>query len=152
MPRRVPALFGSPDASPGYLMWQATNLWQRRQREALKSLGLSHAQFVLLAGVTWLADREESVSQVKLARHAKTDPMMTSQVLRTLQEKKLVRRITHPVDSRAKALMPTAAGRRLVRQAMYLVERADQDFFAPIGGDVTRLSAMLRAVTGAQTL
>jgi DNA-binding MarR family transcriptional regulator len=133
-------------------MWQATNLWQRRQREALKALGLSHAQFVLLAGVTSLADQEESVSQVKLARHARTDPMMTSQVLRTLQGKKLVRRITHPTDSRAKALLPTAAGRRLVRQAMYLVERADQDFVAPIGGDVTRLAAMLRAVTGAQTL
>jgi DNA-binding MarR family transcriptional regulator len=150
MPRRVPQLFGAPDASPGFLLWQVTNLWQRRQREALKPLGLSHVQFVLLAGVTWLADHGESpVSQVKLARHARTDPMMTSQVLRTLQEKKLVRRVPHPTDSRAKALLPTAAGRRLARQAMYVVERADQEFFAALGSDVAKLTAMMREVVGA---
>src|SRR5262245_56594655 len=120
MPRRVPALFGAPDASPGFLVWQLSNLWQRRQREALKPFGLSPVQFLLLTGVTWLADNDAPVSQVKLARHVRTDPMMTSQVLRALQLRKLVRRIPHPTDPRAKALLPTAAGRRLVWQAMYV--------------------------------
>jgi DNA-binding MarR family transcriptional regulator len=147
MPRRVPQLFGSPDASPGFLLWQVTNTWQRRQREALKPLGLSHLQFVLLAGVTSLADRDPPISQVRLARHARSDPMMTSQVLRTLQQKKLVRRVPHPTDSRSKALLPTAAGRRLVRQAMYVVERADQEFFAVLGNDQPKLAAMLRELS-----
>jgi hypothetical protein len=35
-----------------------------------------------------------------------------------------------------------------VRQAMYLVERADQEFFAALGNDVARLSTMLREIAG----
>jgi DNA-binding MarR family transcriptional regulator len=146
MPRRLPSIFGSPDASTGFLLWQAANGWQRRQRAALKPLGLSHVQFVLLTGVVWLADHDAPVSQIKLARHARTDPMMTSQVLRSLQERKLVRRSAHPTDTRARALLPTAAGRRLAREAIYVVERADQEFLAPLGADAARLGGMLKAL------
>lgn len=148
MPRRRPALFASPDASPGFLLWQAANHWQRRQREALREVGLSHVQFVLLAGVTWLARDGEPVSQVRLARHTHTDAMMTSQVLRALQAKKLVRRVPHPSDARAKRVLPTAAGRRLVRQSIYLVDRTDQEFFATLGGDAPRIAVMLRELAG----
>lgn len=148
MPRRLPALFGDPDASAGFLLWQAANAWQRRQRAALKPLALSPVQFALLAGVTWLADREPPVSQIKLARHARTDPMMTSQVVRALQQRKLVRRVPHPGDPRARALLPTAAGRRLARQAIYVVERADQEFFDALGGDAGRLATMLKTLLG----
>ena len=70
--------------------------------------------------------------------------MTTSQVLRALERKKLVRRADHPSDSRAYALRPTAAGRRLARQLIHLVERADQEFFAALGGDAARFAAMLR--------
>jgi DNA-binding MarR family transcriptional regulator len=55
-----------------------------------------------------------------------------------------VRRTDHPRDSRAYALRPTAAGRRLARQLIHLVERADQEFFSPLGGDAPRFAAMLR--------
>jgi DNA-binding MarR family transcriptional regulator len=148
MPRRVPSLFGAPAASPGFLLWQATNAWQRRLRDALRPLGLSHAQFVLLAGVTWLADRDAPVSQVRLAKHTRMDQMMTSQVVRTLQQKKLIRRVPHPADARANALLPTAAGRRLVRQAIYVVERTDQEFFGALGNDVGRMNGLLRVLAG----
>ena len=147
MPKRLPALFASPEASTGFLLWQAANLWQRRQREALAPLGLSHVQFVLLTAVTWLAKEDATpITQVRLARHARIDAMMTSQVVRALHRKKLVRRSPHPADSRAMVLLPSAAGRKLTRQAIYLVERADQDFFATLGGDAPRLTSMLRTV------
>jgi DNA-binding MarR family transcriptional regulator len=99
---------------------------------------------MLLASVTSLSEHDEPVTQVMLARHAGTDAMTTSQILRALEQKKLIRRVDHPSDSRAYALRPTAAGRRLARQLIHLVERADQDFLAPLGGDVTRFAAMLR--------
>jgi DNA-binding MarR family transcriptional regulator len=148
MPKRLPALFAAPDASTGWLLWTAANAWQRRQRDALRALSLSYVQFLLLAAVTWLAEHEAPVTQVRLARHARTDPMMTSQVLRTLEARKLVRRVPHPADSRARAITPTAAGRRLARQAAYLVDRADQDFLAALGSDAGRLASMLRTVLG----
>ena len=144
MPKRLPPQFASPVASPGVLLWQAMNRWQRGQRRALRDAGLSHLQVMLLASVTSLAEQGEPVTQVMLARHARTDTMTTSQVLRALERKKLVRRTDHPRDSRAYALRPTAAGRRLARQLIHLVERADQEFFEPLGGDAPRFAAMLR--------
>jgi DNA-binding MarR family transcriptional regulator len=147
MPKRLPAQFASPAASPGVLLWQAVNRWQRGQRRALRDAGLSHLQVMLLTSVTSLAERGEPVTQVMLARHARTDVMTTSQVIRALERKKLVRRTDHPADSRAYSLRPTAAGRRLARQLIHLAERADQEFFAPLGGDLSRFSAMLEELT-----
>ena len=144
MPKRLPPQFATPVASPGVLLWQAMNRWQRGQRRALRDSGLSHLQVMLLASVTSLGEQDKPVTQVMLARHAGTDVMTTSQVLRTLEQKKLVRRTDHPRDSRAYALRPTAAGRRLARQLIHLVERADQEFFEPLGGDVPRFAGMLR--------
>ena len=146
MPKRLPPQFATPSASPGVLLWQAVNRWQRDQRRALRDAGLSHLQVMLLTSVTALAEHDAPVTQVMLARHARTDPMTTSQVLRTLEAKKLVRRIDHPKDARAFALRPTAAGRRLARQLIHLVERADQEFFSPLGGDLGRFASMLRAL------
>ena len=119
MPKRLPPQFATPAASPGVLLWQAVNRWQRGQRRALRDAGLSHLQVMLLASVTSLAEQDEPVTQVMLARHARIDAMTTSQVLRTLERKKLVRRTDHPTDSRAYALRPTAAGRRLARQLIH---------------------------------
>jgi len=148
MPKRLPPQFASPVASPGVLLWQAMNRWQRGQRRALRAAGLSHLQVMLLASVTALAEQHEPVTQIMLARHARIDAMTTSQVLRTLERKKLVRRADHPSDSRAYALRPTAAGRRLARQLIHLVERADQEFFSALGGDTGRFTAMLTELTG----
>src|SRR3954469_2227589 len=90
----------SADASPGLVLWQLTNRWQAAQRAALKPFGLTHVQFVLLASLTWL-DADEPVTQRRLADHAATDPMMTSQVIRVLAERGLVLRTPHPDDARA---------------------------------------------------
>ena len=147
MPKRLPSQFASPASSPGVLLWQAVNRWQRDQRRALRDAGLSHLQVMLLASITSLAEHDEPVTQVMLARHARTDAMTTSQVVRVLEKRKLVRRTDHPSDSRAYALRPTAAGRRLARQLIHLVERADQEFFATLGNDVSRFTTMLRELS-----
>ena len=53
---------------------------------------------------TWL-DVEGPVTQHALAEHAATDEMMTSQVLRALEERGLVERAQHPSDARARKLL-----------------------------------------------
>lgn len=135
--------------SPGLLLWQVTNLWQRRQRAALKEVDLTHVQFVLLASLAWLSRNGEPVTQARVAEHAKTGAVMTSEVLRTLQRKGLVERRPHPDDTRAKSLKPTSKGIEVVRRALTLVERTDQEFFAPLDGDAEALTPLLRRLTGA---
>src|SRR5918992_997437 len=83
------------------------------------------------------------------ARRARADAMMTSQVLRALERRKLVRRVPHPSDTRARVLRPTAAGRKLARQAAYLVDDADRAFFEAVGADRARLAEALGALAGA---
>ncbi len=124
------------DDSPGLLLWQVTNHWQAAQRAALKPLALTHVQFVLLASLTWLNGRAEDgapVSQRRLAEHAVTDPMMTSQVLRALEQRGLLERAPDPADRRARALRVTPAGATLANRAVAVVEACDAAFFAALG-------------------
>ena len=89
-PSDFPSKFKRPEDSPGSLLWQVTNSWQRRIRHALKEIGLTHVQFVLLTTTEWLNNAELSTTQTNVARFAHTDVMMTSQVIRTLEGKGLV--------------------------------------------------------------
>ncbi|SDO49229.1 DNA-binding transcriptional regulator, MarR family [Nakamurella panacisegetis] len=124
--------------SPGLLLWQVTNSWQSAIRAALRPFDLTHVQFVLLASLTYLA-AEGAVTQKRLADHAATDPMMTSQVIRTLEAKALVRRDSDPTDRRAKALTVTRAGADLANRAVVVVEACDRAFFGRLGDGVPSL-------------
>jgi DNA-binding MarR family transcriptional regulator len=122
-----------PSQSPGFLLWHATLRWQREVTAALAPLGLTHVQFVLLACTWWLGEQGERPTQVRLAEQAGTDVKMTSQVVRTLEQKGLVERTVDAADSRARRLRPTRRGARLAPRAIEVVESVDADFFSEIG-------------------
>src|SRR5262245_41600507 len=126
-----------PEDSPGFLLWRVTLAWQRAMREALTPHGLTHVQFVLLASSWWLGQSEPPTQQ-GLATHAGTDPMMTSQVLRKLEEKGFLERHEDPHDARARRIVLTKPGRALLRKALSDVEAADAAFFAALGGETRR--------------
>ncbi len=104
-------------------------------------------QFVLLASLAWLSREGDTVTQVRLAQQARTDVMMTSQVVRALERKGLLLRGAHPADHRAKGLQVTPKGLHLVNKALGLVERADAKFFGAVGKDLPKLIALLRALS-----
>jgi len=126
----------SAEDSPGFSLWQVSSMWQRKINAGLKPFDLTHAQFVLLASMTWLASDNKPLTQVDLASHAKMDVMMASNVLRTLEEKGLIVRNPHPTDTRAKSLAVTNKGRDLAGQAVAVVEKIDTDFFSSLGNGV----------------
>jgi DNA-binding MarR family transcriptional regulator len=142
---RLETEYADADDSPGLMLWRVTNAWQAAQRAALKPYDLTHVQFVLLASLTWLAGAGsgEPVTQRRLAQHAGTDPMMTSQVLRALEAKSLVTREPHPTDARARALAATPDGVALVNRAIGAVESVDRDFFAALGGRRVEFTQLL---------
>ena len=130
--------------SPGLLLWRVSTRWQAAVRDALAPFDLTHTQFVLLASLTWLrGDREDPVSQRDLAEHARTDVMMTSQVLRALEGKGFLERRPHPDDARARDLVPTAAGIDVVNRAVVAVEDCDERFFAAAGDALPNLREAL---------
>ncbi|MEV6244285.1 MarR family transcriptional regulator [Lentzea sp. NPDC051838] len=136
--------FSGPDDSPGFLLWRVTLAWQRAMRAALAPHDLTHVQFVLLASLWWLVSHNGPPSQQQLASHAGTDPMMTSQVLRKLEDRGFVSRSVDPADSRARLLELTSAGKALVSKAMKDVEDADVAYFAGLGSEQ---QAFIRGLT-----
>ncbi|MDQ2848924.1 MAG: MarR family transcriptional regulator [Actinomycetota bacterium] len=120
------------DQSPGFLLWHITLRWQRDVTAALKPLGLTHVQFVLLATAWWLNTRNEQPSQVSLAAEAGTDVKMASQVIRTLERNGLITRETRAADARARRLVVTDAGATLAPRAIEAVKTVDHALLAPL--------------------
>ncbi|MGL4340393.1 MAG: MarR family winged helix-turn-helix transcriptional regulator [Rhodoglobus sp.] len=141
--------FAHTEDSTGLLLWQVTNAWQATTRASLKPFGLTHVQFVLLASITWI-ESSQVVTQHQLARQAGTDPMMTSQVLRALEGKKLIERQAHPTDRRALSMRVTAAGRTLANRAVVAVEASDDAYFASLGSQCAAFTDMLRKLSRPQ--
>lgn len=121
-----------PATSPGFQLWLVTLAWQRAVTIALRPHDLTHVQFVLLAGTWWLTQEDGPPTQRQLAKHAGSDPMMVSQVLRRLETKGLVKRTVDPIDARAKRVKLTRAGGAHLRRAMPTVDATDAIFFSPV--------------------
>lgn len=137
-----------PEESSGFLLWQVTNLWQREIKKALEQYGLTHSQFVLLASIHWLTLHKQEVTQVVLSNHTKIDPMTTSTVLRTLQQKGFIQRQEHSTDTRAKTVALTEEGKKLIKKAVVTVEKFDTEFFSVLGNKTTELNQNLISLLG----
>jgi DNA-binding MarR family transcriptional regulator len=114
---------------------------------ALRPLGLTHVQFVLLASTWQLASRGGRPSQRQLADHAGTNVMMTSQVVRSLEARGLLEREPDPRDTRALRLAVTAEGEAIARRALTAVEEADRRYFSGVQ-QPEWLLATLRTMAG----
>jgi DNA-binding MarR family transcriptional regulator len=124
------------DESMGLLLWQVTLAWQRAMRAALDPHDLTHVQFVLLASAWWLGEHEpETPTQQRIAQHAGTDSMMTSQILRKLADRGLITRDADSADARVRRVRLTPAGRTMLTGALADVEAADAAFFGALGAD-----------------
>lgn len=136
--------------SSGFLLWQVTSLWQRQLKKALEPYGITHSQFVLMASIHWLTLHKKEVTQIVLSSHTKIDPMTTSTVLRTLQQKGLVLRQEHLTDTRAKTVGLTNNGKEIVKEAVVTVENFDKQFFAALGQSTGEFNTQLMGLLSAE--
>lgn len=134
------------DASTGFLLWQVHTIWRRQVAAALRAHDLTQVQFALLASIMWLTREGEEVTQVRVARHAKLDVMMTSQVLRTLESRGLLERQAHPKDTRAKIVVLTPAGVERAMLTIPVVEQVDEAFFKVVDAEKNQFNQMLNAL------
>jgi len=136
------------EESSGFLLWQVTNLWQREIKKALEQYGLTHSQFVLLASIHWLTLHKQEVTQVVVSNHTKIDPMTTSTVLRTLQQKGFIQRQEHLTDTRAKTVGLTEEGKKIIKKAVITIEKFDTVFFSLPGIKIKELNKYLSIILG----
>jgi DNA-binding MarR family transcriptional regulator len=117
-----------PEKSPGFLLWHISTSWRSSIEAVLKPLALTHPQFVVLATLGWLTKDGVRVTQAAIGKMAGLDPNTTSQIMRGLEIKKLIKRVPSS-DPRAKNPLLTTQGAKSLSLALPAVESADAQFF-----------------------
>ncbi|MGN7763575.1 MarR family winged helix-turn-helix transcriptional regulator [Paenibacillus sp. 22594] len=134
----------------GYMMWRLTNNWQKLMKQKLQEVDLTHVQFALLRSCHSINERGGSAgaTQVQIAHESYMDPMMASEVLRTLEKKGYVNRVPHPQDTRAKLIRLTEPGENVMERANQIVLEADKTFFSKLGPELEGFIKQLRLLIG----
>jgi DNA-binding MarR family transcriptional regulator len=118
-----------PKQSPGFLLWRLSTSWRTSVEAILKTFGLTHPQFVVLATTGWLTRNGKPVTQVAIGKMAGLDPNTNSQILKGLEQKELIQR-TQSTDGRAKNISLTQKGTEILKLALPAVEQTDTKFFS----------------------
>ena len=118
-----------PSHGSGYLLWQVSNIWQRKINELLTEYSITHVQYLLLATIIWMEERNLTINQISLARHAHSHKMMTSKVLRSLERNGYIKREEDPADSRSKNVTITDKGRQKYFEVRKIFDNEDKLFF-----------------------
>ena len=134
--------------TPGYLVWRLSTKWRVAVDRALAPLGLTHAQYALLASLFGLQGVGLRPSQRELADHTGLEPLYVSKLARALESDGLVERVRDLQDTRAVRLTLTDRGRDAVRPAIATVQALLDQLLSPLGGlDDPRTAALVRDLT-----
>lgn len=117
------------ESSTGLLFIRVYNKWHSIITQELRKLGITHPQFVVLTTLNFLSQSDSNVTQVSIAKMADMDVMSASQIIRGLEKKEFIKRTTNPEDSRANSVILLPKGQEMVRLALPIVEKIDEEFF-----------------------
>ncbi|MFC9945930.1 MarR family winged helix-turn-helix transcriptional regulator [Streptomyces pratensis] len=125
---------GSPGPTPGFLVWRLANKWRVAVDRALAPLGLTHAQYAVVASLHGMGRAGERPSQRRLADHTGLEALYVSKLARALESAGLIERTRDPRDPRAVQLALTERGQAVTRQAVAAVQELLQQLLEPLGG------------------
>ncbi|MEV0222777.1 MarR family transcriptional regulator [Streptomyces sp. NPDC050704] len=132
-------------ATPGFLVWRLSMKWRVAVDRAVAPLGLTHAQYSLVASLYGMHRAGRRPSQRQLADHTGLEPLYVSKLARALETAGLVERTRDPADPRAMQLSLTEEGREVARRAIKTVRGLLEQLLAPLGGlDGQRTKAFSR--------
>ena len=134
----------------GSLLWRVTLKWRAAVDRALAPVGLTHAQYSVLAPLYGQSRAGAQPSQRELADVTGLEPIYVSKLVRALADADLVARSTHPLDPRAVQLSLTEHGVDVAERAIAIVRALQEDVTAAIGG--TKSARHQRLVRTLQTL
>lgn len=132
----------SAEFSAGHLVWRLAMKWRTAVDRALDPLGLTHAQYVVLASLLAL-DRP---SQRELADHTGLEPLYVSKLSRALEASGFISRARDAVDTRTVRLSLTARGLEVVEPAVALVGSLLDRLLEPLGDRTDAFSRELVAL------
>jgi DNA-binding MarR family transcriptional regulator len=134
----------TPVPSTGYLVWRLAVKWRAELDRALAPLGLTSAQYGLLASLHGLSRMGGQPSQRHLAEFSGLEPMFVSKLARALERGGLVERAVSASDPRARALTLTTRGAEVVAKGRTIVSRLEERRLTVLGGADSERSAALQ--------
>ncbi|MFI9291255.1 MarR family transcriptional regulator [Streptomyces gardneri] len=121
-------------ATAGFLVWRLSMKWRVAVDRAVAPLGLTHAQYALVASLYGMARSGLRPSQRRLADHTGLEPLYVSKLARALEAAGLVARTRDPDDPRAVQLSLTEEGSEVTRRAIRVVQGLLDQLLEPLGG------------------
>ncbi|MFF8726583.1 MarR family winged helix-turn-helix transcriptional regulator [Streptomyces sp. NPDC015171] len=122
------------EGTPGFLVWRLSMKWRVAVDRAVAPLGLTHAQYSLVASLYGMQRSGLRPSQRRLADHTGLEALYVSKLARALESAGLVERTRDPDDPRAVQLALTEQGRETTRKAIDVVQGLLGRLLAPLGG------------------
>lgn len=135
--------YAAHQESTGLLFWQVSTLWQRAVKDALRQYGLTHTQYVILAVIEELQEKDDNITQKNISDFSMVDTMTVSSSLRLLEKKGLTNKTPQTRDTRANRISNTEAGTYLLREAVHAVECVDKQFFFKSSKELAVLQNLL---------
>jgi DNA-binding MarR family transcriptional regulator len=129
----------------GALVWRLAMRWRVAVDRAVAPLGLTHAQFTVLATLRNLTYNGEQPSQRRLADVSGLETIYVSKLVSALDRSGLVARERDPGDARAVRLTLTDRGIEVIDQAVDVVRDLHHQLTAALGGPDSRRARDLRA-------
>lgn len=120
--------------TPGFLVWRLSMKWRVAVDRALAPLGLTHAQYSLLASLRGMEKAGRQPTQRELADHSGLEALYVSKLARTLEADGLIERTRDVQDTRAVRLGLSNRGREDVKAAIEVVHAVLDRLVAPLGG------------------
>ncbi|MGW3664385.1 MarR family winged helix-turn-helix transcriptional regulator [Streptomyces sp. NPDC005141] len=124
----------SENATPGFLVWRLSMKWRVAVDRAVAPLGLTHAQYSLVASLYGMHRDGLRPSQRELADHTGLEPLYVSKLARSLEAARIIDRVRDPADPRAVRLSLTEDGRAITRRAITVVQGLLEQLLEPLGG------------------
>lgn len=121
--------------SPSFYLNMVMHIWEKSLQDIVSDFDLTNTQFKMLASLMLLTKDERIITQMDIANVLDADKMMVSEVLRTLEKKGYILRVSHPSDKRAKSLIVTKNGLAVVEGAVQHAVEFDDKFFSPLGDE-----------------
>jgi DNA-binding MarR family transcriptional regulator len=132
-----------PKNKPGFWLWHTALQWRLQLSRNLKPLKLTTAQFFVLGALYGLERGGKSMPTHRtIMQHASLDAMMTSRLLKKLEDNGLVERHADRNDARKQRFITTDSGKQLAETASAEAARTDSLFFQ--GVSVPEFEAALR--------
>ncbi len=135
--------FFMKEENTGLLLWQVSVDWRRGLEAALAPLDLTHTQYILLSTINSLTSQGEYSTQREIAQEACLDITMTSQTLRTLEQKGFIERHYQEGNERSKFPILTDDGHEVLEQANAVADEVDSLFFRGLKANVKRFTDVL---------